>query len=238
MITADDVKKLRGGTQITAEDVKKIKASTTLFHSLNAQAGRPRECSVVRGQGVIPENPNPMPTVGERLSAFGKGIQGNIASSYRALPYVGGQAAIDLIEGTKTQVTSDRMRELDANKPLNPFALRPVENKIAEQTPIEQREEAQKNMATASRGLGRAGEFLVNTAGSIAQNAAVLPTAIINPALPLAFMGTSAAGSRAMELSAEGKTAGEAFTRGLISGGIEAITEKIPLDNLLKAIEV
>jgi hypothetical protein len=237
MITADDVKKLRGGTQITAEDVKKIKASTTLDFSQPQRTSGGRENVGGRGQGVIPENPNPPPTVGERLSAFGKGIQGNIASSYRALPYVGGQAAIDLVEGTKTQVTSDRMRELDANKPLNPFALRPTENKAVEQTPIEQREEAQKNIATASQGLGRAGEFIVNTAGSIAQNAAVLPTAIINPALPLAFMGTSAAGSRAMELSAEGKTAGEAFTRGLISGGIEAITEKIPLDNLLKALK-
>lgn len=75
--------------------------------------------------------------------------------------------------------------------------------------------------------------FLGETALSIGQNALYLPLAAVNPALPLVGMGANAAGSRTYELLQQGVDPGEAFTRGLVSGGIEVVTEKIPLDNLL-----
>lgn len=81
------------------------------------------------------------------------------------------------------------------------------------------------------------GKFFANTGMSIAQNAVLLPTAVINPALPLAAMGSIAGAQKMYEVSAEGKSAGEALGRGLVSGGIEALTEKLPLDSLADLVK-
>lgn len=79
--------------------------------------------------------------------------------------------------------------------------------------------------------------FLGSTALSIGQNLALMPTAAINPAVPLAAMGAIAAADKTYELNSRGVAPGEALTRGLVSGGIEAATEKIPLDNLLDLVK-
>lgn len=79
--------------------------------------------------------------------------------------------------------------------------------------------------------------FLGETAISIGQNLALLPTAAISPAVPLAAMGTIAAADKTYELNARGAAPGEALARGLVSGGIEAATEKIPLDSLLDLVK-
>lgn len=88
----------------------------------------------------------------------------------------------------------------------------------------------------ALEGLEGVPRFLGETALSIGQNAALLPTAAIHPAVPLAAMGTISAANRMYELSERGLSASEALGRGLISGGIEAATEKIPLENLLSVV--
>ena len=88
----------------------------------------------------------------------------------------------------------------------------------------------------ALEGLEGVPRFLGETALSIGQNAALLPTAAIHPAAPLAAMGTISAANRMYELSERGLSASEALGRGLISGGIEAATEKIPLENLLSVV--
>lgn len=85
----------------------------------------------------------------------------------------------------------------------------------------------------AQSGLNPAQQQAMGIAASIAQNAVTLPTAIINPAAPLVIMGAGAAANRANELTSQGKTATEALGRGLLSGALEAATEKIPLENLL-----
>ncbi len=89
----------------------------------------------------------------------------------------------------------------------------------------------------ALEGLEGVPRFLGGTALSIGQNAALLPLATVNPALPLAAMGTISAADRMYELGERGLPASEALSRGLISGGIEAATEKIPLDTLLDAMK-
>jgi hypothetical protein len=93
---------------------------------------------------------------------------------------------------------------------------------------------AKEYQRQAVEGLSPTGQFIGNTLISIGQNAAMLPTAAINPSLPLVGMGAIAAADKAYELSEQGVGAGEALTRGIAAGGIEALTEKIPLDNLLK----
>ncbi|WP_130850961.1 hypothetical protein, partial [Intestinimonas timonensis] len=89
----------------------------------------------------------------------------------------------------------------------------------------------------ALEGLEGVPRFLGGTALSIGQNAALLPLAAVNPALPLVAMGTISAADRMYELGERGMPASEALSRGLISGGIEAATEKIPLDTLLDAMK-
>jgi hypothetical protein len=86
----------------------------------------------------------------------------------------------------------------------------------------------------ATKDLSGGQKFLADTGRSILENVATLPLAAITPSLPLAAMGAKAAASKTYDLSQQGIGAEEALTRGLISGGIEAVTEKIPLENVLK----
>lgn len=95
---------------------------------------------------------------------------------------------------------------------------------------IEMREKA----LAGTEGVPR---FLGETAISIGQNLALMPTAAISPAVPLAAMGAIAAADKTYELNSRGVAPGEALTRGLVSGGIEAATEKIPLDSLLDLVK-
>lgn len=86
-------------------------------------------------------------------------------------------------------------------------------------------EEALRGLEGSDRMLG---EALISTA----DNAALMPLAAINPSLPLAVMSSKAAAGRMYELNNDGKSAGESFSRGVLSGAIEAATEKTPLENL------
>lgn len=95
---------------------------------------------------------------------------------------------------------------------------------------IKTREEALEGLTSADRWLGE-------QAISIGQNLALLPTAAINPAIPLSAMGTMAGADKMYELSQRGEPADEAFARGVVSGAIEAATEKIPLDTLMDVVK-
>ena len=88
----------------------------------------------------------------------------------------------------------------------------------------------------ALEGLEGVPRFLGSTALSIGQNAALLPLAAVNPAASLAAMSAVSSADRMYELSERGLPASEALGRGLISGGIEAATEKIPLENLSSVV--
>ena len=95
----------------------------------------------------------------------------------------------------------------------------------------------QKLQEEALEGTSGAGRFLGEAALSIGSNLAKLPANAIIPGASLALMGAEAAAGKAYELGQQGVNAGQALTRGLVSGGIEALTEKIPLDNLVDIIK-
>lgn len=86
----------------------------------------------------------------------------------------------------------------------------------------------------AVEGLSPTGRFIGNTAMSIGDNIAALPTAVINPNMPLAILGAKSTANKIYDVGNNGGTASEALKRGIVSGGIEAATEKIGLDNLMK----
>lgn len=94
----------------------------------------------------------------------------------------------------------------------------------------------QEAASQALEGLSGVGGFLGETALSIADNASLLPLAAINPALPLVIMSIKAAGSRAKELTDQGSAAGEALSRGVVSGIIEGLSENVSLGSLLEMV--
>ena len=94
----------------------------------------------------------------------------------------------------------------------------------------------QEAAGQALEGLSGVGGFLGETALSIADNAALMPLAAINPALPLVIMSIKAAGSRAKELTDQGTAAGEALSRGTVSGIIEGLSENVSLGSLLEMV--
>lgn len=99
--------------------------------------------------------------------------------------------------------------------------------------------QSQEYTREATRGLEGPDRFLTETAISIGQNlpgmaAAAIP--VVGPAVGAAMLGTQAAGAKAFELNERGIAPDEALQRGLISGGIELATERIPLGSLAKLL--
>lgn len=93
--------------------------------------------------------------------------------------------------------------------------------------------ESNKDRERALQGLNDIERFAGSTLISVLQNASVLPFATVSPTLSLGLMSANASASRMNELSEQGVGAGEALGRGLLSGGIEALTEKVSLESLL-----
>lgn len=85
----------------------------------------------------------------------------------------------------------------------------------------------------AGKLMTQAGLSMLQMAPFLAANA--IPG--VGQAVSLGGMGALAAGQKAGELQMNGTGAGESLARGLVSGGIEAFTEKIPMDSLLKLVK-
>lgn len=152
---------------------------------------------------------------------------------------------IRALEGNQTGEALDYIRAQDQWKALDAQrqALQQRVQDAYVQTPVSQdapgmrlMREAGQYQEQALEGLEGAPQFLGETALSIGQNAILLPTAAINPAVPLAAMGAISAAGKTAELNARGLSPSEALTRGAVAGGIEAATEKIPLENLLSVV--
>ncbi len=82
-----------------------------------------------------------------------------------------------------------------------------------------------------SEAAGEAAAFLTGTGLSIGQNAGQI--ALLGPG-SLPAMAMSAAGSSTADALDRGAAPGQAFAVGTAAGAIEALTEKIPLDNLFR----
>ena len=99
--------------------------------------------------------------------------------------------------------------------------------------------EGSEHLSNAQLGLSGDAKFAMNTANAIAGNAPTMATALIpgvGPGISLGLSGAQAAGGRAAELSAQGESAGAALSRGLVSGGIEAATEILPVGSWVEII--
>lgn len=170
----------------------------------------------------------------------------NVAQSRQNPEYVKLEAEKQQLENQLTSMPSTNydgslnQDYLDVYNRLQAVQQRMQE--IAVQTPVDQNKwgqtmlrEAAEAQANATAGLATVPRFLANTGISIAGNAPSLLAAMIpgaGPAVGAGLLGASAAGQRAQELSAEGASPSEALGRGIVSGIIEAVTEKLPIDTL------
>lgn len=96
--------------------------------------------------------------------------------------------------------------------------------------------QANRSAQNATRGLTGAAKAVGDFAVNAANQAALWSTALINPSIPAALTGIEATAGKAAELNERGISPGEALGRGLVSGGIEYVTEKVPVDKFMDLV--
>lgn len=96
---------------------------------------------------------------------------------------------------------------------------------------------ASKLQEKATEGMGTVGKNVTEAAISVADNLTKMALTGFNPTATLVAMGVGAAGQRANELSNSGVAANNALGRGIVSGVIEGLTEKIGVDNLYALVK-
>lgn len=96
---------------------------------------------------------------------------------------------------------------------------------------------ASKLQEKTTEGMGTVGKNLTEAAISVGDNLVKMALTGFNPSATLVAMGASAAGQKANELSNSGVAANDALGRGIVSGVIEGLTEKIGVDNLYSIVK-
>lgn len=178
--------------------------------------------------------------IGRSVSIEGRALQqaqdklNDLVMSYRAYTYDENGVA------HPTQEYLDAKAEVDAAEAAlnekHPETVLTPENS----TGVRLYQEGGEKIANAQMGLSDGAKFTMNTANAIAGNAPAMATALIpvvGLGLSLGLTGAQAAGGRAAELSAQGEKAGTALARGLVSGGIEAATEILPVGSWVDIIK-
>lgn len=98
---------------------------------------------------------------------------------------------------------------------------------------------SQEYTAEALQGKTGFDKLLTQAGISMLQNTPSMGLALIpgvGPAIGAGLMGAQAAGSKSYDLNERGVSPTESFGRGLVSGGIETATERIPLGSLARIV--
>lgn len=112
-----------------------------------------------------------------------------------------------------------------------------VDPNLPGQTLMRKSTEAQQKFMEGRTGVDR---LLASAGLSMGQMIPALAASAIpgvGPAIGAGIMGAQAAGSKAYELNERGVSPAESQMRGIVSGGIESVTEKIPISSLLKVVK-
>lgn len=116
---------------------------------------------------------------------------------------------------------------------------------VEQRTPLDQSSYGAKAMAMSAElnrqgqeGLSQGGKVAYGVGYSVADNLSVAPLYFVpgGGGVALGIQGAKAGAQRMAELGERGVSAGEALARGAVSGGIEAATEKIGMDNLVDIV--
>ena len=184
------------------------------------------------------ERPTTTQRIGAGVQAIGSGMAAALPMLGAAAAQVGQDTMQNLLNPEYRSALADRlikgmdtaaMQRLEAETVSNPVSL--------DSAAVQKMRESGQYRERMLEGLTPEQRFIGEGLYGVADNATTLPLAASNPALPLYAMGTTAAAGRTYELTEQGKSAGEALTRGIISGVIEGVTEKIPLDSVLDIIK-
>ena len=207
----------------------------------------------------------PMMTAEERLEDAARAVAGvksvgtGVAGSLLSLAETGNQAMRNY-----TRDRWGHVLEANANQYEDPLLAQKARARLGESTIVDPNlpgqslmRKSQEYAAEALDGTSGVEKFLGEAALSIGQNLPGIALSMIPGAqgAGLALLGAQAAGARAWELNEQTSQAflaslilggdpedygsvepGEALLRGLASGGVELLTEKIPLDNLAKIL--
>lgn len=94
---------------------------------------------------------------------------------------------------------------------------------------------AAEQKANATTGMTDGKKFAADTAIGVAGNAPQMAASfipVVGPAIGATWSGVNAAGQRSYELNQQGVAPNESLGRGIVSGVIEAATEKSPMESL------
>lgn len=94
---------------------------------------------------------------------------------------------------------------------------------------------AAEQKANATTGMTEGKKFAADTAIGVAGNAPQMAASfipVVGPAIGATWSGVNAAGQRSYELNQHGVAPNESLGRGIVSGVIEAATEKSPMESL------
>lgn len=177
---------------------------------------------------------NSLPTASgvNRTNNVIKGVASSTAASFPLLAETTKQSISDWQNKVKAQGLRSAMDDYTYNldNPSYTFG-KPIDK---DSKAYQNYAKSQAYYAKALEGLTPAQQKAGQLGISMLESASTLPTAFINPSAPLVLMGAKSAAGKAYDLTNQGKTATEAAGRGYLTGVIEAATEKIPLENLIK----
>lgn len=119
-----------------------------------------------------------------------------------------------------------------------------VKNKVANETEDIKADRAMNNLLgisdelrkTSLEGLSPTEQMIGSTAMSLGESAMLMPTALINPYLYRSLSAAKNAGRTMYDKEQQGYSEGDAYTRGLLSGGVTFGTSKLGLDAALKGM--
>ena len=168
----------------------------------------------------------------EQAAAIPKTIGYDIAGSFASIPEVTKRAL--QTDASRNQAFLNRVSEARGGGDVSiPLPETPEEETTAQRL-MRKGQENREKATEGQKGLERYLTEALITTGEMAPGIAATALTGGAAAPGLAVMGAQAAGQKMGDLNARGVDPVEAFNRGLVSGGIEAGSELIPLRNLVK----
>lgn len=193
-----------------------------------------------QGTSVFDRVYNAFGSIGDNLIGSDKSLKAALNASYnnekeykQTLRNLDNQINELMLQRNKYSPESKEYKQL--NEAINNL-YKSVDNLRNRTADVTEANEFMQNSAMlreqAKEGLSGPAKQLVDTSISVGNSLVPMIMTGFNPTATVALMGAQTAGNRANELSNEGVSARDALGRGVVSGVIEGLTEKIGIDNL------
>lgn len=193
-----------------------------------------------QGTSVFDRVYNAFGSIGDNLIGSDKSLKATLNASYnnekkykQTLRSLDNQINELMLQRNKYSPESKEYKQL--NEAINNL-YESVDNLRNRTADVTEANEFMQNSAMlreqAKEGLSGPAKQFVDTSISVGNSLVPMIMTGFNPTATVALMGAQTAGNRANELSNEGVSARDALGRGVVSGVVEGLTEKIGIDNL------